>query len=60
MRNILIRFCQVLFFFPCSMLDGFFVLLILNPIWILTGANTKKNTPLLEWLMDEETYGGNK
>jgi hypothetical protein len=59
-RNILILFCQALFFFPCVILDGFFVILILTPIWIITGANHKKHTPLLTWLMDKETYGGNK
>lgn len=51
-----IRIFQILFFFPCCIVDGFGLFLIHVPLWIFTGVEPVTKESYLEWLFKLPEY----
>jgi hypothetical protein len=47
-----LRIMQVILFFPCCLLDGL-TLFIIVPMWIVCGTKATTREPLLQWLFEK-------
>jgi len=52
MKRFIIRLIQIIFFFPCVILDGLALFFVIIPIWLFTGKNLTTKEPLIEWLFE--------
>lgn len=53
--NMKLRIMQIILFFPCCLLDGLTLFLLLIPMWVVCGVKVTTKEPLLEWLFDKTT-----
>ena len=45
-----LRITKIIFFLPCSFIDGIILIFIFIPIYAINGTNITQKKSLLEWL----------
>lgn len=46
------RLMQIIYFFPCLMIDGITLILIMLPMYIICGKKIMQKEPFIEWLIN--------
>lgn len=45
-----LRLMKIIYFFPCLIIDGITLTLILLPMYVICGTKVIEKEPLIEWL----------
>jgi len=47
-----LRLMQIILFFPCCIIDGVTLFVIMIPMWVVCGIKATTKEPLLQWLFE--------